>query len=206
MVLGAVARNISVSHCEALKLHATSKAIRISNTIDCTAHLCVNTPPLLWGEVHRLWLAPFVTVYQSLAAHMAAAKVKHSLVANKWDAPLSLSDSIVLGEGGGGGGERPCSMLPPARFTPFHVPMDLCPATARGEGVPSYCELPRAYADALAAHVNRLASFTREVEGLKCSEPVRAEVQAAMHEGFKEWLHRTGNMRQVQDLLGQESW
>ena len=39
-----------------------------------------------------------------------------------------------------------------------------------------------------------------------CSSQMRREVQATVHAGFKDWLQRTGNIRQVTDLMAQQSW
>ena len=68
------------------------------------------------------------------------------------------------------------------------------------------CELPTEYADALVGHVTRLLRFRDEIAALRCSEAVRSEVQATLHAGFRDWLQRTGNLRQVTDLLGQPTW
>jgi len=54
--------------------------------------------------------------------------------------------------------------------------------------------------------VQRLAHFRDEIAALRCTEEVRCEVQAALQAGFKDWLQRTGNIRQVTDLMAQPSW
>jgi len=59
---------------------------------------------------------------------------------------------------------------------------------------------------ALVTHVQRLAHFRDEIAALRCTEEVRCEVQAALQAGFKDWLQRTGNIRQVTDLMAQPSW
>ena len=51
-----------------------------------------------------------------------------------------------------------------------------------------------------------LARFGEEIARLRCTDAVRCEVQATLHTGFKEWLQRTGNIRQVTDLMAQPSW
>lgn len=35
---------------------------------------------------------------------------------------------------------------------------------------------------------------------------VRREVQATLHAGFKDWLQRTGNARQITDLMAMQTW
>jgi len=84
--------------------------------------------------------------------------------------------------------------------------MDIPVAAARGEGTPPVCELPTDYAAALISHVHRLVRFRDEVASLRCTEAVRSEVQATLHAGFKDWLQRTGNLRQVTDLMAQATW
>ena len=53
-----VCRVLSATYCERLHLHAASQALRVGNCLDCALHVCVNSPPLLWGENHRISLAP----------------------------------------------------------------------------------------------------------------------------------------------------
>ena len=221
VVLGAVARVASVSHCSSLKLLATAKALRLCNCHDCTLQLCVNTPPLVWGENHRVQLAPFGTVYEGLAAHMDTARVSRDLSANHWSRPISPNGPMDLPQGlqlprpfgdvvsmvakgaaaAAADAEAPCALLPPTRFVPFHVPFDIPPAAQRGEGVPPVCELPAEYANGLLSHVQRLARFHDEIDALRCPDQVRQEVKATLHAGFTDWLQRTGNIRQINDLL-----
>ncbi len=76
VVLGAVGRVLSLHHCERLQLHAAAAFVRCGNCIDTTLHLCVNSRPLLWGENHRLVLAPFGTIYRDFAGAHAASRTR----------------------------------------------------------------------------------------------------------------------------------
>ena len=149
----------------------------------------VCSPPLVWGENHRLSLAPFATVYDGLQEHVARAQLHTLLARNSWADPVALTSG---GGNGGTGAAAGWSLLPPARFLPFHIPVDVPAATARGEGVAPLCELPSEYSTALFGHVQRLARFRDEVSALRCTEEMRREVQATVHAGFKDWLQRTG--------------
>lgn len=232
-------------YCETSKVFATCKAIRVANCTSVNLHLCVNSPPLVWGENHRLHFAPFGTIYAHLEEHMAAARVEPALDRNMWDVPVTPAGPMRLkppleGEGlpGAGGvtdgvtvvtgalsprssaqsaregrghaprpeGETPCALLPPERFLPFHIPFDIPPAARDGAGVPPYCELPPAYAQGMATHVRRIEDYQDMMRALECPAEVKEEIQAVMSKDFKEWLQRTGNMRQILDLMGQESW
>jgi len=201
VVVGAIGGVLSAHYCERLSLHATAAAARIGNCIDTSLFLCVNTPPLMWGENHRVSLAPYGTVYRGLREHMAAAQVCAQLERNCWARPLSAarrpreSDEPMAGLEGCPG----CSLHPPAKYLPFHVPVDVPLEAADGQGVPPVCELPVAYAEALAACLRRLDDFHKEVSALNGSG--MREVQHALHLRFKEWLVRTGNMRQLHDLM-----
>ena len=123
---------------------------------------------------------------------MRAAHVQSSLSTNFWDQPLSPAGPIDLtpiaaaasaataaaaaaaGKGGaaaresaqtvGTSGERLCTLLPPARFLPFHVPMDIPPAALEGEGAAPLCELPRVSA-AVAARTREIVMLR-----LKCDD------------------------------------
>ena len=218
-MLGAVSGVLSASHCEGSKLVFTAKAARLSNCIDTYLYLCVNSPPLVFGENHRVHLAPFATVYGGLAEHMAHSQLSPALGRNCWDEPVALasgsssgalaSPPAVAPPSTDKDGEAPpsgCALLPPAKFLPFNVPMDVPAAAAHGEGVAPLCELPTEYSTALLAHVQRLARFRDEIGALSCSDEVRRDVQRTVSAGFQDWLHRTGNIRQLADLASQPSW
>ena len=76
VVIGAVGRVLSIVHCERLQLHAAAAFVRCGNCADSTLHLCVNARPLLWGENHRLLLAPFGTVYRDFAGALAESQAR----------------------------------------------------------------------------------------------------------------------------------
>ena len=74
-------------------------------------------------------------------------------------------------------------------------------AGKEGVGVPPVCELPVEYAMALASRIDRLLAFKAELSALECSACSRRNVCHAMQTHFKEWLLRTGNVRQLHDLM-----
>ncbi|KAJ1620053.1 hypothetical protein T492DRAFT_848096 [Pavlovales sp. CCMP2436] len=118
------------------------------------------------------------------------------------------------------------SLLPPARFLPFNVPFELLAKTAQsgggghagglavesgragqfGEGgtVGNPCELPQEYMDALESAKQRLLDFQTSLQQLG-APGMCEEVQQAVHRRFREWLVKSGNMRQVQDLMALEA-
>ena len=215
VVLGAVERVVSVQHCERLKLHGACRALRLHNCIDAALALCVATPPLLWGENHRLTLAPFHTTYAGLASHLAAARLSPRLESNYWERPVLMgahlgappsSSSPRKGDappplGATNQGDEGVSLLPPHKLLPFHVPVDVPAAAAQGHGTVPVCELPTEYAAALQRAAQRLDDFRAEVESLECSDELKLELQRTLQAHFKEWLQRSGNLRQVHDLM-----
>lgn len=56
---------------------------------------------------------------------------------------------------------------------------------------------------ALAAAKQRLQTFQAHLQRIS-APAVREEVQAAVHRRFKEWLVKSGHMRQVHDLMALE--
>ena len=86
---------------------------------------------------------------------------------------------------------------------PFHVPFDVPPPAAAPPlaegGLAPACALP------LKPRAHRQVPTRRrlpeELAGIECPPELRAEVQATLQSHFKEWLVRTGNMRQITDLL-----
>ena len=81
------------------------------------------------------------------------------------------------------------------------MPVDLPSSGASEAGIGAVAELPVEYATALGDHVGRLREFAEALDALGCSEQMRADVGAALAARFKAWLVRTGNMRQLNELL-----
>lgn len=222
LMVGACSHIVSISHCDGVKLVAATKAIRVANCNETVLQLCVNSAPMIWGENHRLRLAPFATVYASLEEHLAAACIQTGLTSNFWARPVLMTTTPTSASVGGGSGSTPLgtdrtvafsadgsealALLPPARFMPFHVPFDVPPAVARGEGAAPICEVPPEYARALTGHVAKIGKLRDELSALRCTDEVRREVQATLHAGFKDWLQRTGNARQITDLMAMQTW
>lgn len=144
---------------------------------------------MIWGENHRLRLAPFATVYASLEEHLAAACIQTGLTSNFWARPVLMTTTPTSASVGGGSGSTPLgtdrtvafsadgsealALLPPARFMPFHVPFDVPPAVARGEGAAPICEVPPEYARALTGHVAKIGKLRDELSALRCTDEVR---------------------------------
>ena len=208
IVCGAVSSVLSVVHCDRLRVLCTSRGVRLANVQDVTCHLCVNSPPLIWGENHRLLLAPLGIVYAGLAAHMACAGVLAPLVHNLWRRPVSFSVVAAFDGSPECGGLQNAAastkwaLLPPARFLPFHVPVDAPPGAANcGLSERPHCELPGEYAAALLGHTQRLGLFLDEIAQLACTDKRRRQMRAALHDGFGGWLMRTGSTRLIVDLM-----
>ena len=218
IVVGAAASALSVAHAAHVRLYATAKAAQLANCRDTTAYLCVNSPPLLVGANRRLVLAPFATAYDGHRPHGRGRRVP--LLSHNWGAPVAVAppppaaaaaatataDAAGATAASADATSAGWSLLPPARFLPFHIPMDIPPAAAHGEGVAPPCELPREYSNALLSQIQRLGRFRDELLNLTCTEEARREVQAVVQASFSEWLQRTGNARQLTDLMAQTTW
>lgn len=219
ILLGGVSRVVSARLCERVTLVAAAAAVRAHGLAECCLQLCVGSRPLLWGENRRLSLAPFGAVYTSLPQHLAAARLSPALQHNFWATPV-LCARADAGRGGGGGGGgaggvggaagaaaggdadgAPFTLLPPSAYLPFHVPHDIPPAE---EEAPPVVELPAEYASALESCVREMDAFSHQLAALQPSEGVRGEVTNLLQSRFKDWLLRTGNMRQITDLLAAE--
>jgi len=242
VLLGAVEAVVSLLHCERLRLHCATRALRLHNCLDTCLALCVATPPLLWGDNHRLTLAPLHTAYAGLAAHLATASLSPHLEHNYWSRPLHLSHELSAAPAAdattgdappphappphapqalapsphapsphappphaslpeAGGADERVVLLPPHKLTPFHVPVDVPAGAAQGQGTAPVCELPAEYAAALRRSSRKLDDFRAEVEALDASAPLKQELQRTLQSNFKEWLQRSGNLRQLHDLM-----
>jgi TBCC domain-containing protein 1 len=197
VVVGAVGRVASVHHCDRLTLLATAGALRAHSLSESCLHLCTATRPLLWGENHSLSLAPFAAVYASLPRHMAAAGISPDLGRNRWAQPICCLPALAAGTAPDASA---CfSLLPPRSYLPFHIPFDVLAGMTAGSRIPPVVQLPDVYAEALASHTQQLRLFSEQL--VLCSDSVKSEVGAALQARFREWLVRTGNMRQVVELL-----
>ena len=63
------------------------------------------------------------------------------------------------------------------------------------------CELPAEYAAALRRTSQRLEDFRAELDALDASASLKHELQHTLQANFKEWLQRSGNLRQLHDLV-----
>ena len=63
------------------------------------------------------------------------------------------------------------------------------------------CELPAEYAAALRRASQRLEDFRAELDALDTSVSLKQELQRTLQANFKEWLQRSGNLRQLHDLV-----
>lgn len=63
------------------------------------------------------------------------------------------------------------------------------------------CELPTEYAVALRRSSRRLDDFRAEVAALDASAQLKQELQRTLQDNFKEWLQRSGSLRQLHDLV-----
>ena len=273
VLLGAVEAVVSLLHCERLRLHCATRALRLHNCLDTSLALCIATPPLLWGDNHRLTLAPLHSAYAGLAAHLATAGLSPHLEHNYWSRPLHLSHELSAAPPADatsgdappphalappphaplpGAADERVVLLPPHKLTPFHVPVDVpagaaqarlrpapppppapalprspapapaltrCPPArvlphasrrpgptrlpyaSQGQGTVPVCELPAEYAAALRRSSRRLDDFRAEVEALDTSASLKQELQRTLQANFKEWLQRSGNLRQLHDLV-----
>jgi hypothetical protein len=274
VLLGAVEAVVSLLHCERLRLHCATRALRLHNCLDTSLALCIATPPLLYGDNHRLTLAPLHSAYAGLAAHLATAGLSPHLEHNYWSRPLHLSHELSAAPPANatsgdappphalappphaplpGGADERVVLLPPHKLTPFHVPVDVpagaapprlrppprpapahapaslartrrppltrCPLhgschtqaaaqapsrppfATQGQGTVPVCELPTEYAAALRRSSRRLDDFRAEVDALDTSASLKQELQRTLQANFKEWLQRSGNLRQLHDLV-----
>lgn len=199
VMVGAVGRVASIRHCERLTLLTNAAALHAHSLNESSLQLSSATRPLLWGENHRLTLAPFGAVYASLPRHLSAAGLSPELRHNRWAEPICCLPSLTTGTAPGASG---CfCLLAPRSYLPFHIPFDVPAGETAGGRIAPVVQLPDEYAEALACHAKQLLHFSEELGELMGSDGVKSEVGAALQARFREWLVRTGNMRQVVELL-----
>ena len=197
LFVGAVSQFVHVDHSEKLTCMISAVRLKISNTSQSNFYLCVNSSPLLHGNVHRIGLAPLNAYYGGMEQHMMEAGVNPLL--NLWKEPVVLAPLTGSPQKLSPGALHPDEsyhIIQPSHFLPFSVPFKTAGPTV---AIPS--ELPVEYEEALQQRVERVHHLRKRMQEECADENVRKDMQQLVEARFKEWLNTSGNIREVQDLL-----
>lgn len=216
IMLGAVSGGVTISGCERCSITLASRSLTVANCSDATLYVLCNVPPLVVGDSRGVVFAPHNTRYATLGAHLAVAQISTEPKCNYWDCLRTLTTSgaepsAQKAEEGlqtTGVADDGVRLMAPESFTLRLAPFAFAAETAPSATTTLPCSLPQAYAAAIAAHRARVdhiraiaASIASTEGGELAGVEAAAQLPAVIHAHFKDWLARTGNLSQINDLL-----
>ncbi|CAM8890049.1 unnamed protein product [Rhodiola kirilowii] len=204
IIVGAVGKAVRVEHCERVHVITAAKRICIANCRECVFFLGVNQRPLIVGDNHKLQVAPYNTFYSQLEDHMKQVGVEATI--NKWDDPLTLGvvdphDSITHPAGVSDAQAESASRLDPDQLTNFLIPSCFWGEQGSTKDNPFY--FPEAYMVSQQRNHDNLMEIKQMLREAPLEDNKKREVSNALHMYFKDWLHATGNIRQLYYLHGE---
>jgi len=190
VVVGATAAIVTIDNCENVNFVGCCGRITVSNTVDSILHLCTTTAPVLHGDCRNVQFAPFNTFYTRLEADLQAAGLDPQK--NEWDnlCTAFLPHDLT---------ERAINILPAQEFLPVAIPFgNLSPAAANP--VPMAAQ----YVQALSQKQQAVMELKDRIVQMPMDDEVRVQMHHIIQARFKEWLIKSGNIRQVGDLVEME--
>lgn len=152
--------SVSLIGCQRVCVHAIARVCRVTNCFDTHVYLCTNRNPQIVGDCRGIVFAPYNAVYPFAKRDLEAVGIDPKR--NSWN--RFFRPSIRTGSSSGSGGPDAqdsdlsptvVSVLPPAKFLPFAVPVYDDEKTGNGN------------ADEPAAAAGSQETFEREVQGLR---------------------------------------
>jgi len=193
VVVGATASIVSVDNCDNINFVGCCSRLVISNTTDSKFHILSNSPPVLHGDNRGVQLGPFNTFYGKLESHLQQAGLDTTV--NVWDqvsTAFAADESSPIAQ---------ASLITPEEFLPLAVPFG---AATISPGAQNPVTLPPEYMAAVNKKQQAVLHLREKIQGMPMDEPTKAQLHAAVQAKFKEWLVKSGNIRQVWDLVEME--
>jgi TBCC domain-containing protein 1 len=112
LIFVGAAHTVHIEFCANCRVVVAARMFHIDSSIRCTAHLLVNTHPLITGTCPSLVFAPYNALYRRLSLDLLSVGI--SPVLNLWNAPVLLASL----------GASPPEFMPPKQFALLYVPFD----------------------------------------------------------------------------------
>ncbi|XP_004497930.1 uncharacterized protein [Cicer arietinum] len=205
IVLGAVGKAVRVEHCERVHVIVAAKRICIANCRECVFFLGVNQQPLMVGDNHKLQVAPYNTCYPQLTEHMSEVGILPTV--NRWNETLALGmldphDSLSHPAGVSDAQAESATCVDPDQLTNFVIPNWLV-GESTGSTKDNPFALPDAYAASQLRNQKSLGELRQLIQEASLEENRKREFSSVLHVHFKDWLHASGNIRQLYCLQGE---
>merc|ERR1711865_273209 len=192
VVIGATSAVVTIDNCENVNFVGCCGRITVSNTVDSILHLCTSTAPVLHGDCRNVQFAPFNTFYTRLETDLTAAGIDPQK--NEWD---NLGTGFLPHDSSAA--ERAICILPAQDLMPVAIPFgSLSPASANPVPMASQ------YVQALSQKQQAVMELKDRIVQMPMADDVRVQMHHIIQARFKEWLVKSGNIRQVGDLVEME--
>ena len=173
---------VTIEHCEKVRVVCAARFLRINNSVDVRVYGCLNTKPMIGGGNKNIELAPYNIHYPTLEHHLQVSGLNPRL--NYWDSPICLSKEKCVGP------------LPAPLFSSISIPFHIL-----GTTVCNPCPLPPDYTKELEKKTVSAGDLCDQIRKMSDSG---SEGYKVIQEHFRDWLVKSGNVRQVLDLLNHD--
>ncbi|GAX19749.1 hypothetical protein FisN_37Lh015 [Fistulifera solaris] len=229
IVLGAVAGLLHVVNCDKMAITCAARKFIVRNCCDIQTYLFSPTPPLLVGDNRNCQFAPYNTYYEGfrddlvtagLAVLVDNSQMTDALqtASNKWKQPIELAKLEVPpipGSPANAEAMENTSMPTPVLLSASDFSVLYVPSrnnnTNNNNDDEDYCRflsdvlylspfrLPVEYERRVLQKVERMKNVQAALKSLGTEQ--RLQLEEELHQGFREWLVSSGNLRQVLDLV-----
>lgn len=193
VVVGATASIVTVDNCDNINFVGCCNRLIISNTTDSKFHVLANSAPVLHGDNRGVQLGPFNTFYGKLEMHLQQAAI--DTATNRWDqfsTAFTEYEPSPLAQ---------ASLISADDFLPIAVPFG---AATISPGALNPVPLPAAYVEAVNAKQAAVVQLKERIQAMPMDDNTKAQLHLAIQGKFKEWLVKSGNIRQIWDLVEME--
>jgi hypothetical protein len=192
IVVGATASVVTVDNCDNCNFVGCCDRLIISNTTDTKFHVLANSAPILHGDNRGVQIGPLNTFYGKMEQHISEAGLTPTQ--NNWDQystafaeyePSPIPQALTIS---------------PEDFFPIAIPF----GAAMHPGAINPVPLPKEYVDAVNTKQGAVVQLKERIQAMPMDEATKAQLHIAIQGKFKEWLVKSGNIRQIWDLVEME--
>jgi hypothetical protein len=196
IVIGACSGIVHMEHCERTTLCVAARCgVHFEHCADCTLQALTNTPVVVRGANANCLVAPLLTAYAALEEDLMEAHIQPAR--NMFGTLLPCVTPYTIDECGVG------VMQPSQLSSMVDVAFDVQPRRASSPRTLGFVgSLPREWDAEMQDRAERVRRIHAQIlDACAHNERLRADAQQAVQLAFREWLHQSGQMRHVHDVL-----
>jgi len=183
IMVAAVNRVCSIEKCENLNIGVASNFIKISNSVDCTAHIYSSSSPVLTGDSRSITIGPHNVGYTELMGHLKRAKIPSNISnINNWSKPTLMHT------------EKNCYILSsPKDFFRMILPKKFTET--------QLLLAPSEFMDAIKARGEAFMDFQNTIKNAKLTNDQEKMLHVAIQGYFREWLVNNNYIKGLTELV-----